>query len=159
MMEQIELRDMIDQLSDEDAKSLTTLVRLLKHTHGKPYSFFERILDFDIFGFDSERGLYQSKMTIRDELRNKMKILHGGALSTFVDTSMGAAIYQQFQGERAVTIDLHVQFLSPGITGDLFAETKIIKQGRRTLFVTTNVIDQNQQLIAVANGIFHRKSK
>jgi uncharacterized protein (TIGR00369 family) len=58
--------------------------------------------------------------------------LHGGLVSTLLDTCGGFAIWSHVDSEiRISTIDLRVDFLRPGGSELLIAETKVVRVGNR----------------------------
>ena len=60
--------------------------------------------------------------------------LHGGVLSTLIDTAGGAACFSMFDTEqdRASTLDLRVDYLRPGPTETtLFCEARVVRMGNR----------------------------
>jgi uncharacterized protein (TIGR00369 family) len=58
--------------------------------------------------------------------------LHGGLLSTLVDTCGGIAVWASGEpGDRVATIDLRVDYLRPAPPGDLLAEASVRLMGNR----------------------------
>jgi acyl-CoA thioesterase len=148
------------ELQDLDVAEIRTIHRLvqaLKRTRVSPLAYIEEIMKFESLGHDPERDVYRHRMTISDELKNRFKILHGGVTATFIDTAMGATVLQiEGADTQAVTIDLHVHFLSPGTEGALIAETKVVKRGKTIIVLDTKVTDEREKLIATASSTFFR---
>jgi uncharacterized protein (TIGR00369 family) len=58
--------------------------------------------------------------------------LHGGLVSTLLDTCGGFAIWRRVETEiRISTIDMRVDFLRPGGSDLLIAETRVVRVGNR----------------------------
>ncbi|MGE4293179.1 MAG: PaaI family thioesterase [Desulfovibrio sp.] len=58
--------------------------------------------------------------------------LHGGLLSTLVDTCGGIAVWASGEpGDRVATIDLRVDYLRPAPAKDLLAEAQVRLMGNR----------------------------
>ena len=58
--------------------------------------------------------------------------LHGGVISTLIDTAGGFAVWTRVSPEdRVSTIDLRVDYLSPGAAEALFAEATVVRVGNR----------------------------
>lgn len=59
--------------------------------------------------------------------------VHGGVLSTLLDTVGGAAVFSRFDGhdDRCSTVDLRVDYLRPGPAEDLYGHARVIRLGNR----------------------------
>lgn len=86
--------------------------------------------------------------------------LHGGVLSSLIDTAGGAAAWSALPaGESVSTVDLMVDFLEPGrLAGPLRAEAELVRKGNRVCHVRVRVT-QDGLLVAEGRGIYniHRK--
>jgi uncharacterized protein (TIGR00369 family) len=86
--------------------------------------------------------------------------LHGGVLSSLIDTAGGAAAWSALPaGESVSTVDLMVDFLEPGrLAGPLRAEAELVRKGNRVCHVRVRVT-QDELLVAEGRGIYniHRK--
>lgn len=62
--------------------------------------------------------------------------IHGGVLSTLIDTAGGAAVWSRIGPEdRISTVDLRVDYLRPGALSDLVCEARVIRLGNRVAAV------------------------
>jgi uncharacterized protein (TIGR00369 family) len=63
--------------------------------------------------------------------------IHGGVLSTLIDTCGGAAVFTHFDdlGDRTSTVDLRVDYLRPGGKETLVAEANVVRIGNRVAVV------------------------
>jgi uncharacterized protein (TIGR00369 family) len=88
--------------------------------------------------------------------------LHGGVLSTLIDTAGGVAAWSVLPpGESVSTVDLRVDFLEPaGLTGPLRAEAVLVRKGNRVCHVRIR-LTQGERLVAEGTGVFniHRKRR
>jgi uncharacterized protein (TIGR00369 family) len=86
--------------------------------------------------------------------------LHGGVLSTLIDTAGGVAAWSVLPpGESVSTVDLRVDFLEPAdLTGPLRAEAVLVRKGNRVCHVRVQ-LTQGERLVAEGTGVFniHRK--
>ena len=58
--------------------------------------------------------------------------LHGGVISTLIDVCGGMAVWTKISLEdRVSTIDLRVDYLSPGAPESLYAEATVVRVGNR----------------------------
>ena len=70
-------------------------------------------------------------------------VLHGGAVYTMVDYSMGGAVMSTLPaGEICATIEIKISYLAGVRGGVLTCETDIIKRGRRVAFLESRVTDE-----------------
>jgi uncharacterized protein (TIGR00369 family) len=87
--------------------------------------------------------------------------LHGGVISSLIDTAGGAAAWSALAaGESVSTVDLMVDFLEPGrLAGPLRAEAELVRKGNRVCHVRVRV-KQDELLVAEGRAIYniHRKS-
>ena len=86
--------------------------------------------------------------------------LHGGVLSTLIDTAGGLAAWSVLgDGESVSTVDMRVDFLEPaGLSGTLRAEAELVRKGNRVCHVRVSV-RQGDALVAEGRGVFniHRR--
>jgi uncharacterized protein (TIGR00369 family) len=84
---------------------------------------------------------------------NLQGLVHGGILATLADTAMGLAVRTVLQpGRRHVTVQLGVEFLSPGRPGTIVAQGRSVKVGRQLGFAEADVTDPNGRLLAKAHS-------
>lgn len=143
-------------LNENEVQTIHKLVQALKRTRVSPLAYIEELMNFQPMGYNEEKDVYVYRMFITDELKNRYKILHGGITATFIDTAMGSTVFQALGDVKAVTLDLNVNFLAPGVEGWLTAETKMIKQGKTIIVMETKVTDEREKLIASASSTFFR---
>lgn len=84
-------------------------------------------------------------------LYNPLGMVHGGALTTALDTAMGAAIHTMLErGAAYSTLELKVNFVAPvsKSSGALRAEGKVIHLGKRTATAEGRLTDDQGDLCA-----------
>ena len=88
-------------------------------------------------------------------LYNPLGTVHGGALSTLLDSAMGCVVQANLpMGVGYTTLELKVNFLR-AVTdkvGTLFAEGTIIHKGKRTMLTEARVTDKTGKLYAHATS-------
>ena len=100
-------------------------------------------------------GHARYRLDVAPELVNPHGVLHGGAVYVMVDYSMGGATMSVLPaGDLCATIEIKISYLASVRGGTLTADTKIIKQGRRVVFLESNVTDDAGKLVATASGSF-----
>jgi acyl-CoA thioesterase len=105
-----------------------------------------------------ERGEGFARVALRAEERhlNAHGTVHGGAIATLVDVSMGEAVGTTTAGgERPVTIEIKVNYLEPGAVGALVCSAEIRKRGSRFTVIGAEVVQQDGgEVLAEAIGTF-----
>lgn len=82
---------------------------------------------------------------------NPMGIVHGGWISTLLDTAMACAVHSSLlAGQQYTTIELKTVFVRPvqAETGALRCEGVLLHSGRRVAHAEGKVFDQKGSLIA-----------
>jgi uncharacterized protein (TIGR00369 family) len=78
-------------------------------------------------------------------------IVHGGMVTTLLDTAMGWACASALAGgEDFLTANLHVEFFRPARPGTLRAEAHVVERTRRVAFCAADLTDADGQLLASA---------
>lgn len=91
----------------------------------------------------------------RRELGQPAGVMHGGAITTLIDTVVVPAIGSAFPEFRPLfTIDLQVQFLEPIAGEDAVAEGWIVKRGRSTVFCRAEVRTASGVLAAAGTLVY-----
>jgi uncharacterized protein (TIGR00369 family) len=84
---------------------------------------------------------------------NPLGVVHGGILSTLLDSAMGCAIHTTLTaGETYTTLELDVKFVRPVLAGQglVTAEATVIHAGRQTATAEGRVLDADGRLYAHA---------
>jgi uncharacterized protein (TIGR00369 family) len=89
---------------------------------------------------------------------NRSGILHGGVLTTLIDTACGySGCYCETpgRGRRAMTLQLTTQFLAPATAGQrLTARARVTGGGRSVFFADCAVHADDGTLIGHGQGVF-----
>ena len=86
--------------------------------------------------------------------------LHGGVISTLVDTAGGFAAWTQIDvTDRLSTIDLRVDYLAPGAPERLIAEAQVVRVGNRVAVVDIRCFQPTQpdRVVATGKGVYNIK--
>ena len=79
-------------------------------------------------------------------------IIHGGMLTTLLDTAMGLAVATVMQqGEATATADLHVQFLRAARPGRLTVRGTLLRRTRQLAFCAGQV--QDAEGVELVHGV------
>lgn len=104
-----------------------------------------------------ENGRAVMSLEMRQELRQPYGLLHGGATASLIDTATAFAVKStQPENEQATTVDLTVQYLRPHSAGKATCTATITRAGKRLLFVSAEVVNEEGKLIATALSTYTR---
>lgn len=113
----------------------------------------------DFWGIKLEQnsaGDWVGTMPITPQVLNPLQIVHGGASYTLADTAMGWAVWQQYQGQKAVvTVEIKMTYLAPGRGRELRAETRILRAGATLAYTECRIQDERGRLVAMATGTYY----
>lgn len=78
-------------------------------------------------------------------------IVHGGMVSTILDSAMGGACWSVLDSHEAfLTADLRVEFLRSATPGMLVAEGWVVRRTRRVVFCAAELYDAGGRLLATS---------
>ncbi|MCR8849243.1 PaaI family thioesterase [Rossellomorea sp. SC111] len=110
-----------------------------------------------IFAMDRkvEDGNLEVSIPITPVTHNSLEIVHGGVTATLVDTAMGTLANMILpEGYGAVTTNLNVHYLAPGIGERLTAHATVVHQGSKTIVVDGKVVSSEGKIVAHSTGSF-----
>jgi len=89
-------------------------------------------------------------LDVRDDLKQNLGVVHGGAVASLIDTASAFAILTRLApDERVTTTDLTIHYLRSITGGRLVATARIVRGGRR-VFVVNVEVDNQDRLVATA---------
>lgn len=101
-----------------------------------------------------EEGMAEVALALTPPLRNRGGVLHGGAMFSLVDITMGLACSTSHGfDQRSVTLECKINYLRPVADGEVTCVAKVLHAGRRTLVVEAEVA-QAGKIMAKAQGTF-----
>jgi len=94
-------------------------------------------------------------LTHRLELSNPMGGLHGGIITTTLDTAVGfAKVTTMKEGFVIGTVGLDVKFFKPLLEGRAIAEARIQRKGRNIVFADARLTPASGELLAAGTCIY-----
>lgn len=117
---------------------------------------FEASPFFTLIGFEvvyMEEGKVKIKLPIQEKHFNANRTLHGGVHATMLDAIMGMTI-RSMTKTGCTTINLNTNYLTPSVTGEIFATGKVSKLGYRIVTAEGELIDEKGNLLAKGIGTF-----
>jgi 1,4-dihydroxy-2-naphthoyl-CoA hydrolase len=93
----------------------------------------------------------EAEMPMREELNNRLGIMHGGAIMALADNLGGTAASANLrEGERTATIESKTNFFAPIPLGDVArAECTPLHRGRTTMVWQTKITRNDGRLCAL----------
>ncbi|WP_448188417.1 PaaI family thioesterase [Azospirillum sp. sgz301742] len=131
----------------------------LPHDHlldGEPPSGFQDLLTYRLARW--EDGVAEMELSIDRRHLNRAGVVHGGVLTTLLDTAMGfSATYCPLPGRvrRVVTLSLSTSFLGQARHGTLVARGSLRGGGRKIVSCSAEVrLRETGVVLAAAEGMF-----
>lgn len=147
------LEECIALSSDQDLETLKVVLSGVKNKlSGKNSTFIDGLLHMDKT-VDTETCVIQIPITRL--LDNTLGIVHGGFTATILDTAMGTLANKLLPvGYAAVTSQINVHYLAPGIGDWLDCKATLVHKGKSTVVVEADVFRSDGKKIAHSSGSF-----
>ena len=105
--------------------------------------------DYSITDIDEGNSATMKGM-ITEKSINPYNIAHGGFIFGLGDTVMG--VVAASTGRQAVTLSANINYLKKAKGKFLIAKAEIIKQGKTTCYVQTNIYNDKDELVATMDS-------
>lgn len=103
-------------------------------------------------------GLPGVHMVKNEMLKQYFGGIHGGMIAAVADTAMAVAVNNALGKDGATTVEMKINYLQGVTDSDLFSFAKIVKKGKHLITLTADVLDEQNNLIALAVGTFMVRS-
>jgi uncharacterized protein (TIGR00369 family) len=145
----------IEKSSEEDLGALAHLLEGFEKTIDKKYmQYIDGLLQFER-KIDRENKTCELIVPLNSLWNNSLGIVHGGITATILDTAMGTAINAILpEGYGAVTNQLNIHYIAPGIGDTLRCKAEIIHHGTKTVVISGEAFREDGKKIAHATGTF-----
>ena len=113
-------------------------------------SHFDELLGTEWLDDDPDHA--RVRVELRDELRQPVGLLHGGVISTLVESvcSRATALVVVPEGMMAMGQSISVSFIRPVTEGGAEVKAKVRHRGRTTWVWDAEVLDDDGKLCALA---------
>lgn len=114
----------------------------------------------ELSGIDTEgieKGQARGTVTVTENHLNRGGIMHGGALATLADSTLGRAVGTTLEaGQSIATASMTITYMAAVQTGDsLTCLANVRKRGRQTAVVEADIVrDSDERPIAHAIATF-----
>lgn len=143
----------MENASETDLNALSFMLEGIQNKiAGKNTTFIDGLLHM-------ERKLDENSceitVPITPSIYNNLNIVHGGITATVLDTAMGSlANYLLPEGLGAVTNQLNIHYIAPGIGDSLRCRAELIHKGRKTFVIAGEAFREDGKKVAYATGTF-----
>ena len=116
-----------------------------------PHSPHAKVLGISIEAIKTDRATLA--MPFKEELVTMGDVVHGGAISTLIDTAATVAAWatdEVPESPSGTTVALSINFISAARAVDLKAEARVVRRGRKLSFCEVEARDPERALVANA---------
>jgi uncharacterized protein (TIGR00369 family) len=106
-------------------------------------------------------GWSKASVSHREDLTQPAGILHGGVISTLIDTGIAHALMMtdrwtelQHEGGALVSVDLRVKFLRPVSAGTIVCDAKVVRSSRQIVHAEAVVTGEDGKEVARGDAIY-----
>ncbi len=100
-------------------------------------------------------GYAKTELLINEEHLNGVKTVHGGVIFTLADFAF--AVAANSHGCVTVAINVGITFMKAATKGLITAEARELSSNPKLATYTVNIIDDEDDLVAVFQGLAYRK--
>ncbi len=132
--------------TDKTQSTPNTLTELMARTEGEPIASFLKIHTVEL-----SPGYARVSMKVLPEYMNFNKLIFGGIIAAVADQAFALGANSLVM--PSIASQFNIYFLSaPAVGDELFAESRVIKNGRRVGVSEITVTNQKGKLLAKATG-------
>ncbi|MFC0274956.1 PaaI family thioesterase [Metabacillus herbersteinensis] len=145
--------ELIEKATDEEKETLHLLLQgFQRKQEQKNGSYIGALLHAEGEFKDNQFVL---KIPNTPLIQNALDIVHGGITATMLDSAMGSVVHHLLPPEKAaVTTEIKVNYVAPGIGKELTCVASIIHHGSKTMVTEGKVFRDDGKLIAHSTASF-----
>ncbi|MCE6988324.1 PaaI family thioesterase [Dyadobacter sp. CY323] len=133
--------------SDGENKRLAFMQELIGQRMSQSVSPVGRWLNGKLL--DIQEASMEVEYTVREDMTNPMKALHGGIAATILDDIVGTLVYAMGREFAFVSVNLNCDFLHAAKLGDIiFAKAQVVRAGKNIIHVEGQIHDFEGKIIA-----------
>ncbi|GEB34249.1 MULTISPECIES: PaaI family thioesterase [Brevibacillus] len=150
-----ELKSICEEGSDEERKILELAMQAIRQKRERKSAYLSGFLGLKGEFIDEKKQSYRFELPLTVFMHNSGGAVHGGILATLIDSAMGSLINRSLPPEQyAVTTELKLNYLRPGIGERLRAEATFLHRGQTLVVMEGSVYDERNHRIAHGTGSF-----
>ena len=112
-----------------------------------------RLVGYQIVDVQAGSAVFEIKT--REHHYNPFSTVHGGILSTLLDTSMTAAVLSTLpMGKSCLTLEMKINFVRPVTekSGRIICRAEVIHSGKRIATASGKIVDDQERLVGHGIG-------
>jgi uncharacterized protein (TIGR00369 family) len=152
---QNDIHNYLQNANEEEQKVLMLIVEGLKRKQeGTNGSYLGGLLKATST-FKEEEQQLEMVIPANPIIQNSLNIVHGGITATLIDSAMGTLIHRILPDDvYAVTSEIKINYVAPGIGMEFKCITSIIHKGSKTIVCEGKVFRDDGILIAHSTASF-----
>jgi uncharacterized protein (TIGR00369 family) len=100
---------------------------------------------------EADEGFAKLRLDFKDHLTHPFGYFHGGAIASLADSAgINAVLTTLSDEEKALTLEMKINYLLPVKDAVVFAEGKVIHKGKKFAVADVDVKSDDGQLVAKA---------
>lgn len=152
-MDQQELLQVWNEGTEEEREVLQLAIQAIRQKRERNSVYVSGFLGLK--GSFVEEGVYEFRIPITPYMMNSLGIVHGGITATLADSTMGSLINQSLpKGKYAVTSEMKVNYVKPGVGKELISRAKLIHKGKSLVVAQCEITNERGNLVVFATGTF-----
>ncbi|WP_044642910.1 PaaI family thioesterase [Risungbinella massiliensis] len=149
-----QLEEICENGSEEEKELLQLTVQAIKQKRSMNSAYLSGFMGLS--GTYTKDGSYEFRIPITPFMLNRAGIVHGGITASIADSTIGSLINQSLpDGGRAVTTDLQMKYLRPGVGKELVSRAKILSKGQTLIHAECVILDDRGKKVAFATATFY----
>lgn len=149
-----EIESHLQEATDEDIEILSSLFHAARRKQKREYSSYLSAI-MNVNQTLLENGDFEVRIPVQPLVNNQLSIVHGGITAALLDTAMGSFVNQSLPVHlAAVTTELKLNYLKPGVGKELICIASIVHRGRSFWVCEAKVYNDEEILIAIGTGSF-----
>lgn len=133
---------------DEMKRSVKVAKPLTIEALGRKFHFSNTARQFAFRLEEAQPGRAKLRMKVQPQHMQIHGVVHGGVLASLADTAGGLALYLALpRGSRAATVEMKINFLEPVHGGTVFAEARILRQGKYLAVVECDLTEEHGKMV------------
>lgn len=148
-----ELKNIWEEGSEEERELLALTLQSIRQRRERKSVFLSGFLGLQ--GRFLDDRTYSFEVPITTFMKNSTGAVHGGILATLIDSTMGSLINRSLPPDKyAVTTELKVNYLRPGLGESLRTEATFLHRGQTLVVMDTSIYDDRNKRVAHGTGTF-----
>lgn len=149
-----EILEVLDFGNDEEKEILSLALKAIYQKRERKSAYLSGFLGLS--GQFVEEDQYQFVVPITPFMLNRSGMVHGGITASLADSTMGSLINKRLpKGFAAVTAEIKVHYLRPGLGKKLISQAKLVKMGQSLATAICEITNEQGALISLSTGTFY----